>query len=229
MPMPMPMHRALAETPMKVATVLVLAAALALVAGCANPERSRDLANPKIAAVTLAQQVCVNCHGANGNSISPNFPKLAGQMAPYIVAQLNGFKSHDRHDPAGFEYMWGLSRSLTDDQIKGLADYYASQTMTAQSIEGDRRRLDAGKSIYTAGVAAAGVPACAGCHGDRGQGMAAFPRIAGQHRDYLVKQLVVFQRTEQRPDGAIMKTVAHALTQQNIDDVADYLQALPGQ
>ena len=227
--MPMPMHRALAETHMKVATVLVLAAALALVAGCANPERSRDLANPKIAAVTLAQQVCVNCHGANGNSISPNFPKLAGQMAPYIVAQLNGFKSHDRHDPAGFEYMWGLSRSLTDDQIKGLADYYASQTMTAQSIEGDRRRLDAGKSIYTAGVAAAGVPACAGCHGDRGQGMAAFPRIAGQHRDYLVKQLVVFQRTEQRPDGAIMKTVAHALTQQNIDDVADYLQALPGQ
>ena len=101
MPMPMPMHRALAlaETPMKVATVLVLAAALALVAGCANLERSRDLANPKIAAVTLAQQVCVNCHGANGNSISPNFPKLAGQMAPYIVAQLNGFKSHDRHDP----------------------------------------------------------------------------------------------------------------------------------
>ena len=223
------MHHALAEMSMKVATVLVLAAALALVAGCANPERSRDLANPKIAAVTLAQQVCVNCHGANGNSISPNFPKLAGQMAPYIVAQLNGFKSHDRHDPAGFEYMWGLSRSLTDDQIKGLADYYASQTMTAQSIEGDRRRLDAGKSIYTAGVAAAGVPACAGCHGDRGQGMAAFPRIAGQHRDYLVKQLVVFQRTEQRPDGAIMKTVAHALTQQNIDDVADYLQALPGQ
>ena len=213
---------------MKVATVLVLAAAAALAAGCANPERSRDLANPKVSAVTLAQQVCVNCHGANGNSISPNFPKLAGQMAPYIVAQLNGFKSHDRHDPAGFEYMWGLSRSLTDDQIKGLADYYASQTMTAQSIEGDRRRLDAGKSIYTAGVAAAGVPACAGCHGDRGQGMAAFPRIAGQHRDYLVKQLIVFQRTDQRPEGAAMKTVAHALTQQNIDDVADYLQALPG-
>ena len=212
---------------MKVATVLVLAASAALAAGCADPERSRDLANPKISAVTLAQQVCANCHGVNGNSISPNFPKLAGQMAPYTVAQLNGFKSHDRRDPAGFEYMWGLSRSLTEDQIKGLADYYASQTMTPQGIEGDRRRFDAGKSIFASGVAAAGVPACAGCHGDRGQGMAAFPRIAGQHRDYLVKQLVVFQRTEQRPEGAVMKTVAHALTQQNIDDLADYLQALP--
>lgn len=222
------MHRALAEMHMKVATVLALTAAAALVAGCANPERSRDLANPKISAVTLAQQVCANCHGANGNSISPNFPKLAGQMAPYVVAQLNGFKSHNRHDPAGFEYMWGLSRSLTDDQIKGLADYYASQTMTAQGIEGDRRRLEAGKSIYTTGVVSASVPACANCHGDHGQGIAAFPRIAGQHRDYLVKQLVVFQRTEQRPDGAVMKTVAHALTQQNIDDVADYLQALAG-
>ena len=213
---------------MKAATVLVLAAAAALAAGCADPERSRDLANPKVSAVTLAQQVCANCHGTNGNSVSPNFPKLAGQVAPYLVAQLNGFKSHNRRDPAGYEYMWGLSRSLTEDQIKGLADYYASQTLTPQGIEGDRRRLDAGRSIFASGVAAAGVSACAGCHGDRGQGMGAFPRIAGQHRDYLVKQLIVFQRTDQRPEGAVMKTVAHALTQQNIDDVADYLQALPG-
>ena len=123
--------------------------------------------------------------------------------------------------------MWGPSRRLTEDQIKGLADYYASQKMTAQGIEGDRGRLDAGKSICTSGVAAADVPACASCHGDHGQGMAAFPRIAGQHRDYLVEQLVVFQRTEQRPEGAVIRTVAHALTRQNIDDVADYLQALP--
>ena len=213
---------------MKSATLFVLVAAAAMSAGCANPERSRDLANPNVSATTLAQQVCSNCHGANGNSVSPNFPKLAGQTAPYIVAQLNGFKSHNRHDPAGFEYMWGLSRSLTDEQIKGLADYYASQTLTPQGIEGDRRRFDAGKSIFESGVAAKGVPACAGCHGDRGQGMATFPRIAGQHLDYLVKQMVVFQRTDQRPEGAIMKTVAHDLTRQNIDDVAGYLQALPG-
>ena len=67
-----------------------------------------------------------------GSSVSPNFPNLAGQIEPYFVAQLNGFKSHGRRDPAGFEYMWGLSRSLTDEQIKGLAAYYAGQTPVPQ-------------------------------------------------------------------------------------------------
>jgi len=71
------------------------------------------------------------------------------------------------------------------------------------------------------------MPGCTTCHGDKGQGLGAFPRLAGQHADYLVKQLLVFQRTDERPEGSIMKTVAHELTQQNIDDMASYLQALP--
>ena len=212
---------------MKSATLVFFAAAVALSAGCANPERSRDLANPNVSATTLAQQVCSNCHGMTGSAVSPNFPNLAGQMAPYLVAQLNGFKSHGRHDPAGFEYMWGLSRSLTEDQIKGLAAYYAAQTLDAQPLEGDRRRLEAGKALFETGVADKGVPACSTCHGPKGEGNATFPRLAGQHADYLVKQLVVFQRTDERPEGSIMKTVAHELTGQNIQDVAGYLQALP--
>jgi cytochrome c553 len=212
---------------MKSATLALLAAAAALSVGCANPERSRDLANPKVSATTLAQQVCSNCHGMTGDAVSPNFPNLAGQIEPYFVAQLSEFKSHSRQDPAGFEYMWGLSRSLTEDQIKGLAAYYAGQTPARQGVEGDRSRLEAGKSIFETGVTAKGIPACTGCHGSQGQGNATFPRLAGQHADYLVKQLVVFQRTDERPEGSIMKTVAHELTQQNIDDVATYLQALP--
>ncbi len=207
--------------------ILAVAAAILLI-GCANPERSRDLANPAVTATTMAQQVCSNCHGMNGNAVSPNFPNLAGQVEPYIVAQLNGFKSHGRRDPAGFEYMWGLSRSLSEDQIKGLAAYYAAQSPAVQDLEGDRGRIAAGKSIFEAGVADQGVPACMGCHGDHGQGAGAFPRIAGQHADYLVKQLGVFQRTDDRPEGSIMKVVAHSLTRQNINDVANYLQALPG-
>lgn len=214
---------------MKSAPLAALVAAAALSAGCANPERSRDLGNPNVSATTLAQQVCSNCHGVTGNAVSPNVPNLAGQMEPYFVAQLNGFKSHGRHDPAGFEYMWGLSRSLSDEQIKGLAAYYAGQTPARQPIEGDPSRLAAGKAIFDAGVADQGVPACMGCHGAQGQGNATFPRLAGQHADYLVKQLVVFQRTEERPGGVIMKTVAHDLTRQQIDDVAGYLQALPNQ
>ncbi len=206
-------------------TILVVAAAAAT--GCANSDRSRDISNPNVSGATLAQQVCSNCHGVTGNSISPNFPNLAGQTEPYFVAQLSGFKSHGRRDPAGFEYMWGLSRSLTEDQMKLLAAYYTRQTPVSQPIEGDRERFVAGKSIFEGGVPAKGIPACATCHGAEAKGNAVFPRLAGQHVAYIAKQLLVFQRTDERPEGSLMKTVAHDLTAQNIVDVASYLQALP--
>lgn len=208
-------------------SVALQLSAAVLLAGCANLDRSRDLANPQVSATTLAQQVCSNCHGHDGNAESPNFPNLAAQIEPYFVLQLQGFKSHGRHDPAGFEYMWGLSRSLSEDQIAGLAAYYAARTPARQPVEGERARLDAGKAIFEGGVPDKGVPACIGCHGAGGLGQAMFPRLAGQHADYLVKQLTVFQRTDDRPEGSIMKTVAHELTQRNIEDVAGYLQALP--
>jgi cytochrome c553 len=213
---------------MKSTSLLSMLATAALVAGCAHPDRSRDLANPAISATTLAQQVCSNCHGLTGNATSPNFPNLAAQTEPYVEAQLNAFKSHGRLDPAGFEYMWGLSRSLTEDQIKGLASYYAGQVQTAQRFEGDRARVAAGEALFENGVAEKGIPACSSCHGPKAQGNVTFPRLAGQHADYLVKQLVVFQRTDERPEGSIMKTVAHELTPQNISDVAEYLQSLSG-
>jgi cytochrome c553 len=212
---------------MKKALLVGVAIAAALLAACSNIERSRNLADPRVPPATLAQQVCSNCHGVGGNAVSPNFPNLAGQIEPYVVAQLNGFKSHGRRDPAGFEYMWGLSRSLSEEQINGLAGYFAAQTPIPQPIEGDRSRLDAGKSIFENGVADKGIPACAGCHGPKGEGNPPFPRIAGQHVDYIVKQLLVFQRTDERPQGAIMKTVAHELTEQHIRDVATYVQAMP--
>jgi cytochrome c553 len=207
-------------------TLALLVAAVSLSAGCANPTRSRDLANPNVTATTLAEQVCSNCHGVTGAAISPNFPNLAGQVEPYFIAQLNSFKSHGRRDPAGFEYMWGLSRSLTDEQIKGLAAYFAAQTPARQPIEGAASRMQPGKAIFENGVSAKNVPACSSCHGAQGQGNATFPRIAGQHANYLVKQLVVFQRTGRTPEGSIMKTVAHELTQQDMENVAAYVQAM---
>lgn len=212
---------------MRPTLVLLVVVAGSILTACADPERSRNLGDPKVSAVTLAQQVCSNCHGLSGNSISPNFPNLAGQVEPYVVAQLTGFKSHDRRDPAGFEYMWGLSRSLTEAQIQGLAAYFAAQAPRRQPLEGDAARIQAGQKIFESGVVEKSIPACSSCHGSEGLGQAGFPRLAGQHVDYLVKQLVVFQRTDERPDGIIMKTVAHDLTQQNIEDVAAYLQALP--
>ena len=100
---------------------------VAIVAGCSSVERSRSLGNPNISANTIALQVCSNCHGVQGISENPNFPNLAAQSQLYLVEQLKSFKSHNRSDPAGFEYMWGISSRLTDEQISGLAAYYSSQ------------------------------------------------------------------------------------------------------
>ena len=201
-------------------------AGLALVAGCANPDRSRDLNNPQVAAITIAQQVCSNCHGLTGNAVSPNFPNLAAQTSVYLAAQLKAFKSHDRQDPAGFEYMWGLSRSLTDAQIAGLADYYAAQKASAQPVKGPAVRVAAGATLFQSGMPAKNVLPCSTCHGDLAQGNAAFPRLAGQHADYLTKQLIGFQRTNDRPESAIMQTIAHELSADDIANVAAYLQSV---
>jgi cytochrome c553 len=210
---------------MKLAYLVI--AITGLSAGCSNPTRSRDLANPNVSSLTIAQQVCSGCHGMTGNAVSPNFPNLAGQAPTYLVAQLKGFKSHSRQDSAGFEYMWGLSRSLTDEQITGLAAYYANQQTVRQPIEGDGSRMAAGKIIFESGLPAQNVTACTACHGMAGVGNETFPRISGQHTDYIIKQLKVFQLTNQRPEGAVMKTIAHELTLDDIANVAAYVQALP--
>ena len=204
---------------------LFLVAALGVAsAGCSNIERSRDLSNPAISAVTLAQQVCSNCHGVDGNSISPQFPRLSGQQATYLKSQLTNFRSHQRSDPAGSTYMWGLSRYLSDEQIAGLADYYAKQPVTKSAAVASTPLIEAGKDIYDKGVPDQAVIACSACHGPKAQGIDAFPRLANQHADYLIKQLNIFQNTQGRP-GTPMEAVTHPLTGGDKDAVAAYLQS----
>ena len=193
--------------------------------GCANLERSRALANPDTPAKTIAMQVCSNCHGIDGNSISPNFPRLAGQQQTYIVNQLTNFRSHHRSDPPGPWYMWGISRFLTDKQIEGIAEYFSTQTPLANAT-GDAQLIAAGRDIYEHGVPELKVIPCAGCHGEHGQGMGQFPRLAYQHSDYIVKQLEVFQYTQGRP-GTPMADISHPLTGGNRDAIAAFLQAFP--
>lgn len=209
---------------------ILLAMTLGVVgAGCSNIERSRDLANPNVSAKTLAQQVCSLCHGVDGLATSPNFPNLAEQQPNYFIAQMKQFKGHNRRDPAGFEYMWGLSRNLTDEQIKGLADYFAAQTSASPGPAASSALLAHGQTIYEKGVPDKNIPACNSCHGPQAKGNEQFPRLAHQHADYLVKQLMVFQRTDERPEGSIMKTIAHELTRADMEDVAAFLQVLPAQ
>jgi cytochrome c553 len=196
------------------------------VAACAPIERSRRLDNPAMPATAIAQQVCSNCHGIDGNSVSHNFPRLAGQPQPYLVAQLTSFRNHHRADPAGFEYMWGISRHLTDEQIQGLAAYFSMQAPGANRAP-DPALAAKGRDIFEHGIAGKQVPPCGSCHGEHGQGNAAFPRLASQHADYVVKQLMVFQRTDERPEGALMKTVAHLLSDEDMVAVANYVQSMP--
>jgi len=206
-------------------TLPLVLALVVVSAGCSSVDRSRNLANPAVSGKTLAQQVCSNCHGPDGNSVSPNFPNLAQQQAEYIKIQLDGFRKHSRIDPAGFEYMWGLSHNLTDKQIGELADYFSAQKIASPG-PGKAAAAARGKKIFEEGVASQKTPPCKSCHGPDGMGDGQFPRIAYQHADYIMKQLNVFQRTNERPEGPLMKTVAHTLTKQDIRDVAQYLQGM---
>ena len=175
------------------------------------------------AAERVAVGTCANCHGWRGHSIAPKFPVLAGQHASYLLAQLHAFKSQSRGDPDALGYMWGMSAPLDDALMAGLADYYGRQTPRA----GDR--IDAvliarGMQIYQGGDAAAGIPPCVACHGPNAAGTDAYPRLAGQHVQYLMKQLRSFQNNLR--DVAVMHGVAQGLKVHDMLAVSAYLQSL---
>lgn len=200
-------------------------AVIALLSACTSANRSRSLEDASVSPVTTAQQVCSNCHGVRGVSVSPNFPNLAAQPVAYLEAQLKSFRAHGRFDPPGFEYMWGISAKLTDSQIAGLSAYFSAQPGARTQTKSSSLESE-GKAIFENGISARGIPACASCHGAHGEGAGQFPRLAGQHADYVIKQLNVFQRTDERPAGAVMKPIVHALTVENIESIAAYLQSI---
>lgn len=173
-------------------------------------------------ATQLAVQVCSSCHGKGGHSISPTFPRLAGQPAPYIEAQLNAFKQQTRKDPDAQAFMWGMAAQLDVGTIKALGQYYAAQSPAPAKLE-DPQRVAEGRQIFQSGIAQAGVPACATCHGAEGQGRDVFPRLAGQHVAYQVKQLQAF-RSGLRA-SPVMEPIARALTAGQMRAVADYMRS----
>jgi cytochrome c553 len=121
--------------------------------------------------------------------------------------------------------MWGITQYLTDDQIKGLAAYFSKQVPVPNAtVSADQ--MAAGKLIFENGLPEKLAAPCGACHGPNAQGTGPFPRLAGQHQDYLVKQLHVFQETEQRP-GTPMEQITHLLSHQEMQSVAGYLQAFP--
>ena len=201
----------------------ILFAALLGDASCHDIEHSRRTDDPAVIGRTIALQVCSNCHGANGVSVSPTFPKLAGQQKEYLVDQLMDFRAHRRSDPNAQRYMWGFTH-LSDAQIEQLATYFSSRPPPAGG-PGDPVLVARGRTIFMSGMPDRGVPACSACHGAHGEGAGAFPRLAGQHADYIVKQLVVFQHAGQRPRGDVMNAICVKLTAQEMHSVAAFLEA----
>lgn len=196
---------------------------LALTA-CTNIGSSRDVANPEVSGSVLATQVCSNCHGITGQSISPSFPKLAGQQKDYLSAQLVDFKRHDRSDSRGTQYMWGFTH-LTAKQVEELADYFSNQPPMLRR-NGEPALLARGAEIFNNGIAENGVVACLACHGPNAEGNGTFPRLAGQHANYIVEQIKVFKNSDQRPRGAPMKQITHALSEQDMLAVAEYVESI---
>ena len=173
----------------------------------------------------VAAQVCASCHGPRGQSISPAFPRLAGQRKEYLEIQLKAFRDRTRGDPMAQAYMWGMTSQLTDDTIAKLAAYYSEQKPVLGKA-GDTKLVQAGRTVFEQGIPAATVPACLTCHGKDAEGNATFPRLAGQHAEYLLKQLVMF-KSELRSgaNAPIMHNITTGVTFDQMQAVAAYLMS----
>jgi cytochrome c553 len=166
---------------------------------------------------------CATCHGAKGSSVSPTFPSLAAQQAPYIELQLKAFKDQSRADPDAQAYMWGMASQLSDATISALAGYYSTQP-AAPARGGNSTLIAQGKRLFEEGVPARQIPPCASCHGAHAEGNAVFPRLAGQHAPYLFKQLLVIQSVLRT--APVMHGVIKDLTKDQMQAVVAYLASI---
>ncbi|WP_434708885.1 cytochrome c4 [Pseudomonas sp. R1-1] len=170
--------------------------------------------------------VCGACHGPDGNSMAPNFPKLAGQGERYLTKQLKEIKDGKR---VVLE-MTGLLTNLNDQDLADLAAYFASQKGSVGAA--DPKLVARGEALFRGGNLDKGLPACTGCHSPNGSGNAAagFPHLGGQHAQYIAKQLTDFRKEEggraNDGDAMTMRTIARKLSDEDITAVSSYIQGL---
>jgi len=167
---------------------------------------------------------CGACHGADGNSMVGTFPKLAGQGAKYLLKQMKDIRDGARSVPT----MAGQVDNMSDQDLADIAAYYAGLSQSPSASQDED--LAMGESIYRAGIAEVGIAACTACHSPRGLGNApaGFPRIAGQHAEYLATQLKAFQTEARTNDGdsKIMRSVVARMSDREIKAVANYVAGL---
>lgn len=171
---------------------------------------------------------CMACHGSNGdNTVSTTTPKLAQQIKQYIVKQLHDFKSGARRS----SIMSSMAGMLSDQDMLDVAAYFSSRKMNSVDID-SKSPSAKGEMIYKGGVQKSvkskSIPACSSCHGLDSNGIVpAFPRLAGQHPQYLISQLKAFQNgTRTNDQNDIMRDIASRLTGDQIKAVAEYLGTL---
>lgn len=168
--------------------------------------------------------VCAGCHGADGNSTNPMWPKLAGQHANYLVDQLKAFKNDERKDPS----MSPMAKPLTDQEMLDLAAYFSAQKHVVGTA--DPKLVAQGERIYLGGNKETNVPACAACHSPTGSGNgpAKYPALGGQHAAYLKKQLDDYKNGARGKTGnpGIMYDIAKKMSVEELDAVTNYIQGL---
>jgi cytochrome c553 len=173
-------------------------------------------------AKTIASTVCVACHGVNGNSTVPMFPKIAGQSEDYLVKQLKDFKSGRRKS----DVMGPVVEQLKPEELAPLAAHFSAQTMEPGKTS-DKAAASLGKLIFFDGNEESGVPACIGCHQPLGAGTGIYPRIGGQQVEYVTQQLKNFASGDRSNDPSrFMRVVAKRMTMEEIQSVAEYLVGL---
>jgi cytochrome c553 len=164
------------------------------------------------------QSVCAACHGADGNSGTPAYPKLAQQHPEYLVKQLQEFKSDKRANAV----MKGFASALSDEDMKNIS-YWLASKKAKPGFAKDKELVTLGERIYRGGIASKSVAACAGCHGPNGSGIPAqYPRISGQHAEYTEAQLVAY-RSGERKNSVQMSAIASRMSDAEIKAVADYI------
>jgi cytochrome c553 len=205
-------------TPMKFQRQLLIGSFLALV-----------LINPAYSDVSKGKELsasCVACHGNNGISMNPVWPKLAGQNPKYLASQLHEFKkgSDGNRNNA---VMYGIAMTLSDSDINNLSDYYASLKPNVGVVKDDY--LELGRNIYRGGNMDIKMQACISCHGPNGQGnyAAAIPMLSGQHSQYTYQQLKNFQTSTRSNDyNKMMRNIVHRMTDEEMKAVASYIEGL---
>ena len=217
------------DRPMKLFAPLLVAAVVAVssFSAVANTPAPEGATPVKAAKPDLARgeasfgAVCAACHGADGNSGTPAYPKLSQQHPEYLVKQLQEFKSDKRNNAV----MKGFASALSDEDMKNIA-YWVASKKAKPGFAKDKELTALGERIYRGGIADRQVPACAGCHSPNGAGIPSqYPRLSGQHADYAIAQLTAF-RDGVRKNSLQMTQVAAKLNDREIRAVSDYIAGL---